>query len=103
LPPARSLRSTTIPGITSATSSKARELEEGGKPERSLTPGIAYYTHATADQPVFWHMVWNTSQTRPRRTLSVLIIDKGFSGTVFDKPQRRFISTTGNGLARLPK
>jgi hypothetical protein len=47
-------------------------------------------------------MVWNTSQTRPRRTLSVLIIDKGVSGTVFDKPQRRFISKTGNGLARCP-
>jgi len=60
-------------------------LEEDGKPERSLTPGIAHYTHATANQPVFWHTVWNTSQTRPLRALSVLIIDKGVSGTVFDK------------------
>jgi uncharacterized cupin superfamily protein len=60
-------------------------VEEDGKPERSLTPGIVCYTHATADQPVFWHTVWNTSQTRPLRALSVSIIDKGVSGTVFDK------------------
>lgn len=63
-----------------------RVLEEDGKPERSLTPGIAYCTYAAAGQPVFWHTVWNTSQTRPLRTLSVLIIDKGVPGTVFDKP-----------------
>jgi len=60
-------------------------VEEDGKPEGSLTPGIVCYTHATADQPVFWHTGWNTSHTRPLRTVSVLIIDKSVPGTVFDE------------------
>ena len=60
-------------------------LQEDGKPERSLTPGVAYCTHATAGQPVFC-IRYGPSQTRPLRTLSVLIIDKCVPGMVFDKP-----------------
>jgi quercetin dioxygenase-like cupin family protein len=61
-------------------------LEEDGKPERSLKPGIAYYAHTAPGHPAPWHSVWNTSETQPLRTLAILITDKGKPGTVFDKP-----------------
>lgn len=60
-------------------------LQEDGKPDVELKPGVSYYLHSADDKPATWHTVWNTSKTEPLVSLSVLIIDKGRAGTAYDK------------------
>lgn len=60
-------------------------VQEDGKPDIELKPGASYYIHSPADKPATWHTVWNTSKTETLVSLSVLIIDKGRPGTVYDK------------------
>jgi quercetin dioxygenase-like cupin family protein len=60
-------------------------VQEDGKPDLELRPGVTYYYHPAADKPPTWHTVWNTSKTEPLVSLSVLITDKGKPGTIYDK------------------
>lgn len=60
-------------------------LQEDGKPDIELRPGVSYYFHSADDKPPTWHTVWNTSKDETLVSLSVLIIDKGRPGTAYDK------------------
>jgi quercetin dioxygenase-like cupin family protein len=60
-------------------------VQEDGKPDIDLKPGVTYYIHSAGDKPSTWHTVWNTSKTEPLVSLSFLIIDKGRPATVYDK------------------
>jgi len=60
-------------------------VEEDGRPELKLGPGVSYYIHTSPERPASWHSVWNTSKTQPLISLSFLITEKGQAGTVFDK------------------
>lgn len=60
-------------------------VQQDGKADIEVKPGATYYFHSAPDKPETWHTVWNTSKTEPLVSLSVLIIDKGRPGTVYDK------------------